>query len=102
MTYKGKPLEKGTIQFIPENGRPASGAITNGHFVLTTNVEGDGAAPGIHGVGVTAYEEVPAKKPGQEPTTKSQLPAKYALPADSDIKVEIPASGKKDIQIDLK
>jgi hypothetical protein len=100
VTYQGKPLEKGTIEFIPEQGRPASGTIQNGHFTLTTNTQGDGVQPGPSKVTVTAFEEVAATKPGQEATSKSLFPPNYK--GNSGIPVEIPAGGKKDIAIELK
>ena len=102
VTYKGKPLPKGTIQFVPENGRPAGGAISDGHFVLTTNVEGDGAAPGKHSVAVTAYEEVPATKKGHEPISKALLPGNYGNAGSSGISVQVPAGGIKDLTINLQ
>ena len=48
VNYKGQPVEKGTISFIPENpeGRPAAGQIENGRYALTTLTPGDGAIPG--------------------------------------------------------
>jgi hypothetical protein len=58
VTYKGKPLETGNIQFHAEKGRSASGAIKDGKFVLTTYEDGDGAVPGKHAVVVSASKEV--------------------------------------------
>ena len=54
VSYKGKPLEKGTITFVPESpdGRGASGDIENGAFKLTTNTPGDGAFAGKYTVTV--------------------------------------------------
>src|SRR5437868_3529045 len=57
VTFKGQPLEKGRIDFIPvdsANGRPASGEIVGGSYSLTTAVSGDGAMPGQYKVTVTA------------------------------------------------
>ena len=42
VNYLGKPVEKGTIHFVPEKGRSASGEIENGKFTLTTYEPGDG------------------------------------------------------------
>ena len=56
ITYKGQPVEKGTINFYPENpeqGRGAFGSITNGSYSLTTSGEGnDGIAPGKYKVAI--------------------------------------------------
>jgi hypothetical protein len=63
VTYKGKPLTKGSITFEPEAGREAHGEIKpDGTFVLSTFKEGDGAVPGIHRVSVSLTDRtVPAK-----------------------------------------
>ncbi|QDV36534.1 hypothetical protein [Tautonia plasticadhaerens] len=57
VTFKGAPLEKGRIDFIPtdlENGRPATGTIQDGIFRLTTLTPGDGALPGDYKVTISA------------------------------------------------
>jgi hypothetical protein len=55
VTYKGKPLTKGSIQFEPDGyGRKARGKIqSDGTFVLGTDKEGDGVIAGHHRVTVT-------------------------------------------------
>jgi len=53
VTYKGQPVEKGTIVFEPTDvtkARVASGAIENGFYTLTTTGEKDGALPGDYKV----------------------------------------------------
>jgi hypothetical protein len=54
VTYRGKPLTRGTITFEPTDaGRDANGAIqSDGSFTLTTFKDGDGAIPGTHKVKV--------------------------------------------------
>jgi len=101
VTLNGKPLEQGTIQFVPSKSRPAYGEIKDGKFTLTTYVDGDGAVPGKHKVGVTAVEEVPNPK-GGEPIAKSLVPSNCTNPETSGYEVEIPPQGKTDIQIDFK
>ena len=47
VTYKGKPLEKGQVQLLPNKDGPvAVGSVENGKFILGTNQEGNGALPG--------------------------------------------------------
>ena len=64
----GKPLEGGSIEFIPttENGRPAVGVIAeDGTFTLKTGGVGDGAAEGSYKVKVdpdAAYLKAAGKK----------------------------------------
>ncbi len=100
--YKGKPLETGTIQFVPEKGRAAHGTIQDGKFTLTTYTEGDGAVPGKHGVGVVSTKEVAAKKKGAEPQSVYVVPQSYASPGGTNISVDIPPEGKKDIEINIQ
>jgi hypothetical protein len=99
--FKGKPLEKGTIQFVPATGRSAHGNVEDGKFTLTTYNEGDGAIPGKHQVGIVATKEVAAKKKGAEPESVLILPKNFASPGTSNIEVDIPATGKKDIEINI-
>jgi hypothetical protein len=99
VTYKGQPVAKGTIQLVPEKGRPASGTIEGGRFTLSTYGEGDGAIPGKHKVAVIATEEVPRKQ--GEPRTKYLVPEKYASPDSAGVEIEVPSGGNKDLKIDL-
>jgi hypothetical protein len=88
ITYKGKPLTKGTIRFEPDAGRKASGAIRpDGTFVLSTVQPGDGAVPGVHRVAVTA--------------PRRTIPGKFSNFSLSQIEVEVKA-GQTDYPIDLK
>jgi len=56
VTYKGEPVQKGTIIFEPTNPAPPAGrhshsTLENGHYALTTSGEGaDGALPGEYKV----------------------------------------------------
>ena len=63
MTYQGKPLEGGNVNFTPTDpkGRAASGAITDGQYSLTTHDPGDGALPGSYKVSIVAKEIDPSK-----------------------------------------
>jgi hypothetical protein len=97
--YKGKPLEKGQIQLIPDNGPAAVGLIENGNFVVGTNADGDGAPPGKYRVTVASYKE--NKNRFGETVTKAVLPARFASPDTSGIVVEISESGNEAIKVDL-
>jgi hypothetical protein len=60
VNYKGQPLAKGTISFMPVGGtNTASGEIENGVYSLSTFVKGDGAPPGDYKVAVSAWEKEP-------------------------------------------
>jgi len=60
VTYKGQPVEKGNISFIPvggsENARGAGGEIANGRYSLSTMGNDDGAFPGKYQVTVVALD----------------------------------------------
>lgn len=89
VTYKGAPVAKGRINFIPAKAgvgvaaQGASGPIVDGAYTLTTLSEGDGALPGDYKVSVDSKEadeaklkaetEKLAKKHGME-SLKGQVP----------------------------
>jgi hypothetical protein len=103
VTYQGKPLAQGQVQFVPEKGRAAYGTIEDGRFVMTTSQEDDGAIPGLLKVGVIAVEQIPAGKgKGADPDSRDLIPPRYGNPSSSGIAVQIPTEGKRDIVIDLK
>lgn len=116
VTYKGVPLEKGLISFIPgdPNGRAATGQIENGSYTLMTQDPGDGAFPGQYSVTVAAKTAdftkagADAKKKGatsayipQDFTAKANkdaknaVPDKYGLPTSSPLKADVKSSSNK-------
>ena len=99
VVYKGKPLEKGQIQLLPDDGPAAVGLVENGNFVLGTNADGDGAPPGRYRVTVASYKE--NKNRFGEVVAKSVLPPRFASPDTSGIVVEIPESGNEAIKVEL-
>lgn len=105
VTYKGKPVEKGTIELRPvEGGRPATGDIDNGRFTLTTVFEGDGAQPGKHKVAVIATEEVPEKRKNATADTgvKYLIPDVFSNPETSGIVITVPPAGSTKLEITIK
>ena len=107
----GKPLAFHQINVIPEEG-PAAIAVSDaeGHFVLATNRPGDGAPAGTHRVSIV-YVGNPADDPNSKglanvyippPEPSVKIDVKYRRPETSGITLEIPAAGKKDLNIDLK
>jgi hypothetical protein len=106
VTLDGKPVSKGTIHFQPEKGRPASGAIDDGRFTLTTYEEGDGAVAGKHKVAVEAIEaEAPEtnKRQPRNPVdaNKYLVPKKYAGTETSGVEVEVPPGGDSNLKVEL-
>lgn len=113
VTYKGAPVEYGTINFMPDkpDGRGATGQIKNGSYTLTTMDPDDGAFPGAYSVTIDALKadltavEAEAKAKGSTSAAlpqdmvakayakaKNLVPAKYSQPATSGLKAEVKAS----------
>jgi hypothetical protein len=80
----GKPLTVGSVRFMPESGRPATGALgADGSFKLGTFDAGDGAIPGAHTITVHASEEI-------SPTLRRwNTPKKYENPLASGLKEQV-------------
>jgi hypothetical protein len=101
VTIDGQPLTYGHIQVLPTGWRPASSKIgSDGRFMLTTTVSGDGCAVGSHTVTILAGESI------SETATKWHAPKKYAdaklsnltvtiTKATDDLKIELKWDGKK-------
>jgi hypothetical protein len=106
--YKGDPLAKGQINFLPQDGkgRGASGPIDNGNYTLSTNGDRDGALPGKYSVTILAKEldltkaEARSKKLGTaiplpsdvakaNRTAKNLVPVKYSSPDTSKLTAEV-------------
>jgi hypothetical protein len=116
---KGKPLEKGRIDFHPvdaDKSRPASGEIKDGSYTLTTLTSGDGALPGAYKVTITAKDvdnaqviDTIKKKGGggrqheiakAHQAAKSIVPSKYALAETSGLNATVEErSNKKDFEL---
>jgi hypothetical protein len=109
VTYKGEPVQKGTIAFEPVNpplpaGRHASGFIENGSYTLTTAIDGDGALPGDYKVLISSSNiniasiaektKAVVHQGGDEframiKNAKSLVPIKYARSETSDLKATV-------------
>jgi len=92
ITYKGKPVPNGTINFIPANSGPsAMGNIQpDGSYTLTTYKSGDGAVIGEHKVFIVAMEDLGNRLPEQRtPLPPPIVPVKYTSLATSDLKATV-------------
>jgi len=106
VTYKDKPLPKGSINFVPVDpatGRAASGSVADGAYTLMTQEPGDGALPGKYKVTVSAVEvdlskaSDKAKSAGrmidQADIAKAKrtnlVPTKYLTPETSGLTAEV-------------
>ncbi len=115
VTYKGKPLTKGIVNYLPAGGggRAASGPIApDGTFVLTTQTQHDGVVKGDYQIVIYSYDENPEEPQTREERErlgssgagklKSLIPEKYTKASTSGLtdRVDDNHSGFK--QIDLK
>ncbi len=104
VTLDGKPLPRGTVQFVPEGTEDGNAALgvghidSNGHYEITT-AGVKGAVVGFHKVCVSAREEM---DPEGDPVTKSLIPERYALPESSGIRIEVKAGEDNDVPLPLK
>jgi hypothetical protein len=97
LTVDGKPVNKGTVHFVPAAGPSATGIVQDGKFTLTTYTDGDGGIPGKNLVSVEVVEEVPTKD--GDTTAKSLIPVKFMNPDTSGIQFELRPAGYSNLQI---
>jgi hypothetical protein len=73
VTYKGEPLQNGTIMFEPDETKGATGPLaigtikSDGTYILSSQDAGDGAVVGMHRIGILGLDP--------EPTTKEAMPS---------------------------
>lgn len=117
VTYDGKPVEKGRIDFVSTSGgRAASGDIVNGEYTLTTATPKDGALPGSYKVTIASVEvdtsQMEAVAKGGQfhhdktfakavASAKKLVPSKYALADTSGLTAEVKEQSNK-FDFDLK
>lgn len=114
VTYKGAPIEGATVLFSPmvQTGGLAASAMTkaDGGFVMSNAYPGENGVPaGAYKIMVskTAFAEAPPAPARHDappvivPPPKPLLPPKYGQSRTTPLKVEIPATGKTDIKLDL-
>lgn len=108
LKYQGKPVPNASINFQSADGKVSARATSDaaGMFTVSTYGGNDGAPAGTYKV-VVAVNMTTEISPGvlaPEPPGgfKSPIPSKYANPSTSGLSVEVKASGKNELQIDLK
>ena len=104
VTFEGKPLEKGMIQFLPAVGRgetQAGGPIENGSYAIPQH---EGPVPGKYTVVITASAgstAAPPGAPGKEVAIPKELiPTKYNT--KSILRAEVKKGERKPWDFDLK
>jgi hypothetical protein len=96
ITYKGKPVPNGTVNFLPSDGNKpsATGEIQpDGSYSLKTfvsNRPSDGAVIGQHKVVIVAMADMASILPEQRtPLPPPIVPVKYTSPATSDLTANV-------------
>jgi hypothetical protein len=104
VTYKGQPVPKGTVTFLPSSpgGRNATGAIMpDGSYKLQTENPGDGALLGEYKVTIYAHDEPILDYLPQKPVEPKILtPTKYEKPDTSGLTASV-KSGPNTYNFDL-
>lgn len=106
VTFKGQPLDKGTIQFLPADpqakGSPGGATITNGQFSLPA---AQGLAPGKYRVQISSpvggAEPGPEEAPGESSKlAEERIPASWNTESKHEITVEKGGANKFDFKIE--
>lgn len=98
VTFEGKPLKSGKIQFVPADGRSATGKIRDGRIEnVSTFDRDDGVLVGPHRVAIFAFVREPV---GME-IVPWLIPQRYGDPATSGLTVEIQSGKKNNLTFDL-
>ncbi len=103
----GKPLTTGTVRFVPEAGRAATGRIdSDGTFTLGTYHDSDGALIGAHKVAIVAFEAGEYDRPAYElrnQKSKSLVPERFMSVGTSDLTFEVkPGDNQADFDLTSK
>jgi hypothetical protein len=98
--YRGKPVPKLSVGFVPEKGQLASGTTdAQGRFTLMTNKPGDGAMVGNYNVGICFVSdeipEMPAMPGAKVKLPPSPIPEKYADPKNSGLAATVDKDASK-------
>jgi hypothetical protein len=107
VTYKGKPVPRGTVSFFAEQKKGNQsmevpiGTIEDGEYHVTTRTK-EGITPGWYHVTVNAAKQIDPKNPY---FTDWLVPEKYSNPKTSKLELEVvenPQPGAYDIHIESK
>jgi hypothetical protein len=100
----GKAAAYAVVTFHPVGGASNSGVTPVGHadetgkFALTTYHEADGAPEGDYDVTVTWFRAARASAIGDEYVSKNYLPARYAAPETSKLRVTVAHDGPNTLE----
>lgn len=109
VTYNGKPVGEGVVQFLPHSNsaqtpaRPGAGHLqADGRYSMQSYGGREGVLPGEYQVAIAAFEYSKIKFP-PEPNHKMEytVPARYTQAATSDLKAIVPEDAKTPLRIDF-
>jgi hypothetical protein len=101
VTYKGKPLEHGSIVFVSPKARQITGDIERGEIVRVSTIkEDDGIAAGEYMVGITSRDQ--SEKYKDSMTSPSIIPIRYADASTSGLKATIEPNNKNVLRYELE
>lgn len=102
VTIDGRPLSMGTVMFVPEHGKMATGRIeSNGTFRLSTYGSNDGVIVGKCRAAVMVITSA-GEENELEPARPSPIPAKYSAVGTSGLEYEVKAGETNLFHLDLK
>jgi hypothetical protein len=108
ISYKGKPVPNGTVNFLPDDGNKpsATGEIQpDGSFSLQTFLgsrPSPGAVIGKHKVVIVAMQDMASRLPEERiPLPPPIVPIKYTSPATSDLTAQV-ENKENTINFDLR
>lgn len=102
--YKGQPLTEGSVSFVCDNGKVATGAIDQaGHYVVSQVPVGSAkvTVQVVSSQGQPPMSFAGAPKTVQGKGAEPKIPLRFALAATSDLQHSV-TKGKQQFNIDLK
>jgi hypothetical protein len=103
VTYQGRPVTQGIVQFIPASGPMAAGGLdAQGRFRLTTRTPGDGALAGHHTVCVIPFYPAASDMPdGAPPPDPKDIPKRYRAAATTTLAADVVAGRLNEVTFEL-
>ena len=106
VTYNGRPLETGSLVFVPVSPGPSAQANldSSGNYVLGTYSTSDGAVIGEHEVMIVALTGADGPQEASDPNAglKSLIPSRYGDLKKSGLRATVKADTDNEINFDLK
>lgn len=106
VTYDGRPLETGSLVFVPVGGGPSAQANldSSGNYVLGTYSLSDGAVLGEHEVMIVALTGGEGPQEASDPNAglRSLIPSRYGDLKKSGLRATVQADIDNEINFDLQ